>query len=664
VNRRRRRVLLVLGVLAFTAYFAFSTFVFNPLEGSFGSVEIVVPRTVDFFVRKTDLERGVPRFPRPVFYESLAASESWEAFLRSDLFAGIDAKWRIREGLQDLEREIAEVPFEPIRDLLGREVVVAGNFAGPDLSRAAVALYARVSWRVKLALALVRFAAVRSRIAPDLRVREEGGMLIFEGAVAGRDLFVRRLKDLLVVSFDAGLVRAVKELRGAEGQGSLGLSSKYHDAVEARRAEFLGDANEAEIYLDAAALAQARGKPFAWPDPSSTDLAARIASRFFSLDAVLALGGLLRFGGGLEADFRLELNTDLLGPLPKKLYAAPSGDLNDEVMRWVATMAPREVFLLGYARADVGDLARAALDALTPEARRLVDDAFRGTGQYADASLFVEAFAPAVENRLGIILRRNYPRSPEDPPNDGSPAPCFALIFQIRGADGAKRIEQIREFFITHGVRFGITQPWEIPITGDYRAIEYWCPAVRGTGEIAAVTTGNTLVVGNSWKFLSEMIAVFFATTPGRRLSEDESFRAMVEDLPEATKAFAYLHFDRFAQVMRDHVPRLVAADLDAEVEEAYVRERPKVRERVIREQFPTWAGRSLPAEVSEQIERAVDDAMESVRLEIYSRGEAAARQKLLDRIAILGALPEARIHVTTDARRIEARAKVRVEFR
>ncbi|MGH7149738.1 MAG: hypothetical protein ACREIU_03510, partial [Planctomycetota bacterium] len=156
-RRRAKILLLVLGVLGFTAYFAFTTFFFNPFEGTFGRIEFVVPATVDLFVRKADLARDFEGFPRPRGFRDLERNPVWPAFLESEEGAALERRHAIRDRLANLEEALARVPqFDAMRDLLGREVAVAGTFRGPDFAQASAAFYARVSWRMKLALAALR----------------------------------------------------------------------------------------------------------------------------------------------------------------------------------------------------------------------------------------------------------------------------------------------------------------------------------------------------------------------------------------------------------------------------------------------------------------------------------------------------------------------------
>ena len=662
-RRRGRILLLVLGVLGFTAYFAFSTFFFNPFEGTFGRIEFVVPATVDFFVRKADLARDFEGFPRPRGFGDLERNPVWPAFLESEEYGGLERRHAIRDRLANLEGALARVPqFDAMRDLLGREVAVAGTFRGPDLAQASAAFYARISWRMKLGLAGLRYGWIRDRVVPGLDVRTgEGNTLVLAGAAGGRDLHLARDRDLLVASTDPALVRAARDLVVKRGEGSLGLSAKFHDGIEVRRSG-TPDADEVELFLDASGLSQALGRPFAWP-PASGGLGERLGASFFSAACVRETSGVARLGGGLELHLRLDLNADLLGPLTKKLYAAlPKAEFARDVTG-LAAMAPRKTFLLGFARGDVGDILKAGFASLDRDQQRLVHDRFKGTGKYADATAFLEEFAGVVKDRAGLLLRRNdYPRiggdvrQGGDPKNDGYPCPCWTLVFWMRNREKAR---EILDYFLVQRSRFSVEDTFTIDITGGHKAWEFHTPQVPGTGEIAVLTAGDLLFVGNSYKFLREILDAWVAATPGRTLLDDPEFEASTRDLGAALNAFVYANGPLWAENLRELAPRWVEGGSLPD----YEAERPKAKARILRERHPQFVGKNLPKAVEDEVERLVDAEMEALTAREKSTQEPKLLSTYLDRIRWLEGIPSVSLLVSTDPRRIEAAGRVRVRW-
>ncbi|MGH7149952.1 MAG: hypothetical protein ACREIU_04610, partial [Planctomycetota bacterium] len=489
----------------------------------------------------------------------------------------------------------------------------------------------------------------------------EGNTLVLAGAAGGRDLHLARDRDLLVASTDPALVRAARDLVVKRGEGSLGLSAKFQDGIERRRSEE-ADADEVEFFLDASGLSQALGRPFAWPSGAGA-LGERLASSLFSAATVREVSGVGRLGGGLELHLRLDLNADLLGPLTKKLYAAmPKAEFARDVTG-LAAMAPRKTFLLGFARGDLGDLLRAGFASLDRDQQRLVHDRFKGTGRYADATAFLDEFSSVVKDRAGLLLRRNdYPRIDKpvrdggDPKNDGYPAPCWTLVFWMRNREKAR---EILDFFLVQRTRFAVEDTFTIDITGGHRAWEFHSPQVPGTGEIAVLTVGELLFVGNSWKFLREILDVWAAAGPGRTLVDDPDFEAATRDLGAALNAFVYANGPLWAENLRELAPRWVeGASLPD-----YAAERPKVKARIVRERYPQYAGKNLPKAVEDEIEGLVDAEMEA----LTARQQAAEEPKLLsaylDRIRWLEGIPSVSLLLSTDPRRIEAAGRVRVRW-
>ena len=97
--RRFLKVALIsLGVVLFTGYFAFSTFLFNPLEARYAyDVSTLLPRDVDFFAAKSNLAsdfdsnlepRFLARFESTEWGQALLQSPQWTALQQELLPAG------------------------------------------------------------------------------------------------------------------------------------------------------------------------------------------------------------------------------------------------------------------------------------------------------------------------------------------------------------------------------------------------------------------------------------------------------------------------------------------------------------------------------------------------------------------------------------------------
>ncbi|HKE00675.1 MAG TPA: hypothetical protein VKE69_06675, partial [Planctomycetota bacterium] len=78
-RRRNRRLAIVAAIVAVVAYLAVTTFVFNPLEGTFIPFPNAIPRASDFFIRKIDLADNLP-FPATEATPFREDARLWKAF--------------------------------------------------------------------------------------------------------------------------------------------------------------------------------------------------------------------------------------------------------------------------------------------------------------------------------------------------------------------------------------------------------------------------------------------------------------------------------------------------------------------------------------------------------------------------------------------------------
>ena len=112
--RRSRRIwrnllLTVLGLAVFLLMFV-SAFVFNPFEGSLPELRDIVPRGVNFFVRKRALDEDFAAFPVPRFWSEITDARGFSAVERGSLGAAFR-----QEGLDQAVRDAAQA-FDRVRD--------------------------------------------------------------------------------------------------------------------------------------------------------------------------------------------------------------------------------------------------------------------------------------------------------------------------------------------------------------------------------------------------------------------------------------------------------------------------------------------------------------------------------------------------------------------
>ena len=157
-RRFLKLALISLGVVLFTGYFAFSTFLFNPLEGRYPyDVSTLLPRDVDFFAAKANLAADFDGELQPRFLARLEASEWGQALLESPQWTALQQGLLPKAQLESIRAELARLPVrvDPLAWFGGRDLAISGYATGPDLSSSRWILLGRANWKGKLAVALL-----------------------------------------------------------------------------------------------------------------------------------------------------------------------------------------------------------------------------------------------------------------------------------------------------------------------------------------------------------------------------------------------------------------------------------------------------------------------------------------------------------------------------
>jgi hypothetical protein len=137
-SRLVKIVLVVVAVLAFAGYFAFTTAFYNPMEGRLGTnAAALVPRDVDFFLAQAHLGEAFSKFPRLAIQDRLDKKKAWQAWVRSPEYTALQSQLKIEETLARVQEEVKRIPlgYQPQEVFGGEDVVVAGYFKGSDLAQ-------------------------------------------------------------------------------------------------------------------------------------------------------------------------------------------------------------------------------------------------------------------------------------------------------------------------------------------------------------------------------------------------------------------------------------------------------------------------------------------------------------------------------------------------
>lgn len=641
----KRRILRILGigsaVLAFTGYFAFSTFVFSPFEGDYEfELATLVPRDVDVFVSKGDLGADIGTFPEPRFLERLAETERGARFLASPEWTEAGVAIQLENARAEVDRLLGSVPIpvDPLEMAGGRELAFASYASAPTVEASDWALYLRTNWVGKLGLAALDYPDMLGLSAQGLDVEPFDQCLRLSGGQLTRPLFVTRLRDVLLVSSAERLVTAAFELEARQGQDSLGQSASYYDNV----ARVVRDGDELRLAIDYSDAAQTFGWPLREPQLSSPIVWQRFLAQLMQPAMVREVTGLFGFRGGLSAELVGEIDSDQLSPLQKRFYRKRDGDqrrMADEVARFV----PEDSGLFAYVEADMGDLIRTFFSSSEPDLRsNFESEILRPVFEYATLDEFVAEFEAIFSDRIAVILRPNdFPVDPNGPQTNDRPTFAWGLVLW---ADEPARVDEWRDRIVRNAVRLGIRGRtpdqggvFRRNITGGLEVFEYFAPLVPGTGHVASVQDDDYLIVSNHALMLQAMINSSSSLEGARSVAERAEFQAFAAaGLPSAT---ATVWFDpeglapTLLSMAEDEAQFTAMNGIDWETTRA------QIEQRVLREQFPgeVWGAvsESVQLEFDAAVEREIVDFREQRQAEIVPELVGRA-QRRLDALQIL----------------------------
>ncbi len=538
-SRFLRIVLVVLLVLGFGGYFAFSTFLFNPLEGAYGSdIATLVPRNVDFFVAKARLGQDFAPFPHLALEKEIVATQAWRTLAGSPDRAELERALNLpalQAGLEQLTRELRGL--DPLKIFGGRELAVAGWIRGPDLARTDWAVYGRANWLGKLGVSLLDFPALLGLERRGINVAVEADHVTLSGGQLIREIHLTRVRDVVVAGTSLELVRGAHELEARAGQDSFGQSAQYFDHIQ--NANRTARRDELQAYVDWRALSERAQLSGRFPDPTSADFLTALAGHFFQLGSLKAVAGVIGAEEGLRAHLHADLSSELITPEQARLYRRRGADRR-EILAEVAALAPDDTGLLLYLHVSIGDLLRQMLAAAEADLRSNLDDLLRSSGKFTGADQLIDELDGLFRDRVALILRRNdYITKPEeDPPSDGQPMWAISVVLWSDGsAKVRERIDELHNLVVRNSKALGLVgrAPGEAGVYHNYLASgheiwEFWSQFVAGTGHIATVIDSERYVLSNNFRMLHDLIKTLYQLEAGHgRLSDDPRFRGLLD---------------------------------------------------------------------------------------------------------------------------------------
>lgn len=586
MRRRLIRILLiVLVVVSFVGYFAFSTFLFNPLEGGYGAdLSTLVPRNVTFYVSKANLAGDFESDLTPRF----AATAAGQRLAGTPEFQGLVADMNLGDLQQEVAAQLEQLPIsvDPLQLFGGRDLALAGYSEGSSIEQARWAAYGRISWSTKLAYALIGKGAVDLG-AQGISVTQADGLMSFSGGQLTQPLHTARLRDVLVVANDLELAKQASEFAARKGQDSLNQSATYHDEIETR----VESGEEAEVFLRYGTVADSMGWPKDWPSKASENVAERVLSNVFQLGSIRELRGVADFVGGVDVKLSGGIDSDQLDKTRERLHRRKKIDKRDLALE-IARLAPADCGLFAVIEMSVGDLLRSVVDALEPAlVGNLETEIITPIFGYTNITPFLADLEAALDDRIALIVRDDdYPRLAGDPPNNGRPVLAWTLVLW---QDDAGLLEELRAKFAGNPQRLGLrgapresggydSGVYSNVVAGGTRVYEYWNELIDGTGHISTASIGDKFLISNHHKMIGSVVESL-VSSGSRSLADEAIYTNSVSDGLDASTLAVWLR-PRFIETKLREQLRINAEEgLESRIN--WTVERPRIdREVLVRE--------------------------------------------------------------------------------
>jgi hypothetical protein len=612
-RQRSSRLLSRLGIgLALAVpllYFAFTKLFFDPFEGSQPPFQTLIPRDVDLFLHRERLDTDVDSFPWPNLMTRIERTREYKALAGTEWFAGLGWPAALKAALEEAAAGVADVPFDPMADLLGREVaVIARDGGGGEL---APVLLARISDRTKLFVeALDSDVAVQKSLpgATVGRVEDEDvpglSWRRLDSPELGTWFFARDL-DLLVAGQDELLVRDVLRTVQVSQESSLGLSRLYLQELPPARG-LPGQRFSLEVFLNGPEML---GLDETAPDPAETpspDALAELLGKLFDPALLMEMIGRLELDDAVALRLHAEVDNAAAVASAQGLIGTPSfvlvGSLHTD--------------LVGLINSTLKDLTRYSPGWQVDEVSELVD--------YVDRMLGGE---------ITVALRPFDHQIPE-----GS-QPLPLIVFMARLKDPA-RWRALDEVIVRGHQALGLDRErmWQ---QDEGVGLRKWLGLPLGLPieEISyIVLDGTTAAIATDDGLLREVVACYAgnrSTLNARRTARDIAGR-----FGDARGNLAlWMASEPLLRVLDPYADYLAERETIVDLGAL----RLQKRKELLAQRYSTWVGREdeLPEELAAEIDEQLNEiigALERERRQVTVPALAATRRERLQWLTLIEA--------------------------
>ena len=633
-------------------------FVFNPLEGSLVDVRDVVPREVDFFLRKTHLTADFAgadgRFhlvrdelPAPLFWSTMTDTDAWRAVSKGPLVTGLARDYtgilrQARDGLLNLQEGSGGM-LDLARDLIGSELVMAGYLEDKTkqpfqpLAQPWWCLYARVSWRIRCAWGLANWSLVQNRAREQgVDVTPDGEFLVIKAPGGGGTFYAARRLDCLMIANNKHLLeQSVRLADGNIREEGFGLTARYTEGITnpvARWSEVNSEnpQNAFEFSVAPNSIDGFRKLAMTWPNENNKDsMNERVLASFLKLAGWTFASGALLFEPQqasvppqLSLCGRIELNSNLHTKFQAAFYQGekqPRDQWLDPFLR----MVPESACAAACLSVRAGEFLRAMYGALLPTEKSLLNDAMRQC-TYSNTSLtgcedLIDKLAVAFQPRTGFVFRRNV-RDPQIAVGSPSPVPQIAWIFWLKQG-GRPIVEELVAMLRRHAAVFHFDPVYHLKVEELPEPVTEFCEAqIPGTGEIAMIVFSDFFVLSNSGPLSKDIVRARYDYV--HKLVQSPWFDRVQRELPKELNGFIWLRSENLLPVLDDY--RKAAEDTAKDPDPDWMAQRRgEAEQAVLAEKYPN---NPTKASLSEEVRQGEFEQAVGAKLrEMWTRSSAGA---------------------------------------
>lgn len=630
MKRFLRLALIVLAVLGFTGYFAFTTFLFSPLEGDYEyDIASLVSRDVDLFVARADLvedfdaELGLRRAQE-------LAEGPFGGLADEEALAGLVEQYRTLREQVRTQLEQLPVSAHPLEVFGGRDLGLAAYFDSAVPGGTEWAVVGRCNWVAKGAYAALERPGMFGLEAQGLTAEEvEDDVIKLSGGELTEPMFFTRIRDVIVASNGLRMPSEARGFYASSGQDSFFTSPRYHDEI-AKRSE---NEDDVEVFVRAQGLIDLMAPEEPLLDSRSDRFVEALIARLFTIESASELAGAIGLDRDLVAfDLAGEWDVGRLTDPQRRIYRKDAVDQRD-VVRRIGELAPEDAAFVLYAEVDLGELLTQMINSAE---RAMIDNIVTEIVQpifgYATIDPLIADFEAAFADRVAIIVGPNrYPQYEDDAPTNDRPTFAWSIALWVDDIDMLYSPDNTRAGLLNkledpkHAARLGLEGRDGAPgiytnKDGGFPLTEYWSPFIAGTGHVSTGVSQGVFLLSNHFRMVGEVFKLQAGSEPNSKvdaLADRGDFLAMMNNGPSSLSSMAW--FDPAAidgdlvKVMR----RRALDDLESQID--WDVEKPRIQRELLAANFPGERLGALSDDVRAELDMLYLDAADVYRKQFRS---------------------------------------------